>query len=170
VGGEIGWAGPLAPAACPRLACDGAVTRVLVCRQPSPPWPPRPGQGSAGPAGHHHTSGQGHPPSDRGLAGRLQTALAWLPPLLGGAPGQPLDVGRTSRVVTPAQHSALAVGDGGWVFPDCPRPLAWWEAHQLWPWLDGGPTDLANLALLCRAHHRAVHEGAGGCPEDPTGG
>ena len=35
VGGEIGWAGPLDPEACRRLACDGAVTRVLVTRHPS---------------------------------------------------------------------------------------------------------------------------------------
>ena len=33
VGGEVGWAGPLDPEACRRLACDGAVTRVLVTRQ-----------------------------------------------------------------------------------------------------------------------------------------
>jgi predicted restriction endonuclease len=37
--------------------------------------------------------------------------------------------------------------------------VAWCEAHHLRHWLHGGPTDLANLALLCRAHHRAVHEG-----------
>src|ERR671912_1611115 len=35
VGGEVGWAGPLDPEACRRLACDGAVTPVLVTRQPS---------------------------------------------------------------------------------------------------------------------------------------
>jgi hypothetical protein len=35
VGGEAGWAGPLDPEACRRLACDGAVTRVLVTRHPS---------------------------------------------------------------------------------------------------------------------------------------
>jgi hypothetical protein len=90
-----------------------------------------------------------------------------LPPILGGAPRQPLDLGRASRVVTPAQRSALAVRDGGCVFPDCDRPLAWCEGHHLRHWLDGGPTDLANLALLCRAHHRAVHEG--GWPAAPTG-
>jgi len=32
VGGELGWAGPLDPEACRRLACDGALTRVLVTR------------------------------------------------------------------------------------------------------------------------------------------
>ncbi|HEV3497043.1 MAG TPA: HNH endonuclease signature motif containing protein, partial [Actinomycetes bacterium] len=82
--------------------------------------------------------------------------MALLPPILGGAPAQPLDVGRTSRVVQPAQRTALAVRDGGCVFPDCARPLAWCEAHHLWHWVDGGPTDLANLVLLCRAHHWAV--------------
>ena len=82
-----------------------------------------------------------------------------LPPTLAGAPTQPLEVGRATRVIHPAQRTALAVRDGGCVFPDCPRPLAWCDAHHLRHWLHGGPTDLANLALLCRAHHRAVHEG-----------
>lgn len=44
----------------------------------------------------------------------------------------------------------LAVRDGGCSFPNCDRPLAWCEAHHLRHWLHGGPTDLANLALLCR--------------------
>jgi hypothetical protein len=35
VGGEVGWVGPLDPEACRRLACDGAVTRVLVTRHPT---------------------------------------------------------------------------------------------------------------------------------------
>src|SRR5829696_7484544 len=34
LGGEIGWAGPLEPEACRRLACDATVTRVVVSRQP----------------------------------------------------------------------------------------------------------------------------------------
>jgi HNH endonuclease len=103
------------------------------------------------------------------LAARLQTAMTLLPPTLGGAPSQPLDLGRASRVVTPAQRSALAVRDGGGVFPDCQRPLAWCEAHHLVHWLDGGPTDLANLALVCRAHHRAVHEGGWQLTRGPDG-
>ena len=94
-----------------------------------------------------------------GLGVRLWAAMALLPPVLGGTPTQPLEVGRTSRVVQAAQRTALAVRDGGCVFPDCGHPLAWCEAHHLRHWLHGGPTDLANLALLCRAHHRAVHEG-----------
>jgi HNH endonuclease len=70
-----------------------------------------------------------------------------------------LEVGRATRVVSPAQRTALAVRDGGCVFPGCDRPPAWCDAHHLRHWLHGGTTDLANLVLLCRAHHRAVHEG-----------
>src|SRR5512133_3124318 len=77
--------------------------------------------------------------------------------------------GADTRVVQPGQRLALAVRDGGWVFPACDRPLAWCEAHHLWHWLDGGPTDLANLVLLCRAQHRAVHEGGWQLTRQPDG-
>jgi hypothetical protein len=58
---------------------------------------------------------------------------------LGGAPTQPLEVGRTTRVIQATQRTALAVRDGGCVFPGCQRPLAWCEAHHLRHWLHGGP-------------------------------
>ncbi len=99
----------------------------------------------------------------------LRVAATRLPPALGGAPTQPLEVGRTSRVVTAAQRAALVVRDGGCAFPGCDRPPAWCEAHHLRHWLHGGPTDLANLALVCRAHHRAVHEGGWRLARDPDG-
>jgi hypothetical protein len=70
-----------------------------------------------------------------------------------------LEVGRATRVVSAAQRTALAVRDGGCRSPGCDRPPAWCEAHHLRHWLHGGATDLGNLVLLCRAHHRAVHEG-----------
>jgi hypothetical protein len=143
--------GPLDPEACQRLACDGAVTRVLVTRHPGL-HDHRHLDDPSGHPGHHDPIG-GVP-----LTQRLQAAMTRLPPVLGGAPSQPLDLGRTTRVVSPTQRTALAVRDGGCVFPDCDRPLAWCEAHHLWHWLHGGPTDLDNLALLCRAHHRRVHE------------
>jgi hypothetical protein len=119
--------------------------------------------GDPGGVCHHDPDGDG------GLAERLRVAMTLLPPVLGGAPSQPLDVGRATRVVQPAQRIALAVRDGGCVFPGCDRPLAWCEAHHLWHWLDGGPTDLANLALLCRAHHRVVHEGGWQLTRGPDG-
>jgi hypothetical protein len=138
-GGDGGLLGPLPAETARRLACDATVTRVLVTRHP------------------HHPAPEGDPAT--GLAARLQAAVALLPPALGGAPTQPLEVGRATRVVSPAQRTALAVRDGGCRFPGCDRPLAWCEAHHLRHWLHGGATDLANLVLLCRAHHRAVHEG-----------
>jgi hypothetical protein len=32
------------------------------------------------------------------------------------------------------------------------------QGHHIHHWANGGPTRLDNLALLCRRHHRAVHE------------
>jgi hypothetical protein len=158
LGGEAGGAWPLDPEACRRLACDGAVTRVLVTSQP----PDHRDHGGDG-------GDQPDPGGDGSLAAQLRAAMTMLPPTLGGAPTQPLEVGRTSRVVTGAQRAALVVRDGGCGFPGCDRPPAWCEAHHLVHWLHGGPTDLANLALLCRAHHRAVHEGGWRLGRDPDG-
>jgi hypothetical protein len=122
-----------------------------------------------GPSGHPGDHGHDQPGGEGSLTARLRAAAALLPPLLGGAPTQPLEVGRTSRAVQAAQRVALAVRDGGCVFPRCQRPLAWCEAHHLHHWLHGGPTDLTNLALLCRAHHRAVHEGGWRLQRHPDG-
>src|SRR5512133_2989984 len=117
-GGRLG--GTIGPGGGRRLACDGALTRILVTRQPTSPGP-------GGPAG---------------LTDQLQTAAALLPPVLGGAPTQPLEVGpdHPGRPARPTPR--LAVRDGGCVFPCCDRPLAWCEAHHLWHWRHGGPTDL----------------------------
>jgi hypothetical protein len=167
LGGEAGWAGPLAPAACRRLACDGAVTRVLVARRHPDDHQPAADHPDHGPAADHGVNAD--PCEAAGLQGRLQTAMTLLPSTLGGAPSQPLDIGRTTRVIQPAQRMALAVRDGGCVFPGCDRPLAWCDAHHLQHWVDGGPTDLDNLALLCRAHHRTVHEGGWQLTRGPDG-
>jgi len=70
-----------------------------------------------------------------------------------------LDLGRRTRVVSAAQRRALVHRDGGCVFPGCGRPHPWTDAHHLVHWTRGGTTDLANLCLLCRRHHVAVHEG-----------
>jgi hypothetical protein len=173
VGGEGGWAEPLDPEACRRLACDGALTRVLVTRGLADHLPAdhrahdhRP-HGDR-PHGHDHRP-HGGPGGDGGLAARLRAAATLLPPALGGAPAQPLEVGRSSRVVMAAQRVALVVRDGGCAFPGCQRPPAWCEAHHLRHWLHGGPTDLANLVLLYRTHHRALHEGGWRLHRDPDG-
>lgn len=72
----------------------------------------------------------------------------------------PLDVGRASRSATSAQRRALEVRDKGCVAAGCDRPLAWCDAHHVRHWVrDRGRTDLDNLVLVCKFHHRAVHEG-----------
>jgi hypothetical protein len=72
---------------------------------------------------------------------------------------QPLAVGRSSRTVTPAQLTALQVRDGGCVHPGCTRTAAFCDAHHVQHWSQGGATDLSNLVLLCRHHHRTLHSG-----------
>ena len=71
----------------------------------------------------------------------------------------PLDVGRSVRTVTPAIRRALDQRDGGCVWTGCDAPPAWCDAHHLEHWVDGGPTSLANMALLCRRHHTTTHAG-----------
>jgi hypothetical protein len=80
---------------------------------------------------------------------------------------QPLDVGRRTRLVPPAIRTALVVRDRGCTFPGCDRGPQWTDAHHLRHWSDGGPTSLDNLVLLCRQHHRAVHEGHAAIPHAP---
>jgi hypothetical protein len=72
------------------------------------------------------------------------------------ADGQVLDVGRRTRAISPALRRALEHRDGGCRFPGCGMKLC--DAHHVEHWADGGRTSLANTLLLCRRHHRAVHE------------
>jgi hypothetical protein len=76
-----------------------------------------------------------------------------------GGGWKPLAVGRSARTVTPAQLAALRVRDGGCVHPGCTRTAAFCDAHHVTHWADGGPTDVSNLVLLCRHHHRTLHAG-----------
>jgi Domain of unknown function (DUF222)/HNH endonuclease len=76
--------------------------------------------------------------------------------MLHAADGHVLDVGRRTRAISPALRRALEHRDGGCRFPGCGRRLC--DAHHVEPWAAGGATSLANTALLCRRHHRAVHE------------
>ena len=74
---------------------------------------------------------------------------------------EPLDVGRRTSVVPPAIRRAVIVRDGRCRFPGCDRPHTWCDAHHVLHWADGGSTALPNLVLMCRRHHRMVHERGG---------
>ena len=74
-----------------------------------------------------------------------------------GADGEVLDVGRRTRTVPSALRRALQSRDHGQCqFPGCDSRRC--DAHHVEHWADGGETRLLNLTLLCRFHHRAVHE------------
>jgi hypothetical protein len=72
------------------------------------------------------------------------------------ADGQLLEVGARTRTIPPALRRALQHRDGGCRFPGC--GVRFGQGHHIRHWAHGGPTILPNLALLCRRHHRAVHE------------
>jgi hypothetical protein len=74
---------------------------------------------------------------------------------------EPLDVGRRTKVVSPPMRRAVVVRDRTCRFPGCDRPHTWCDAHHVVHWVDGGPTAVGNLILLCRRHHRLVHERGG---------
>ncbi len=103
--GAIEWSQPINAEVVRRIACDCAMTRVL-------------------------------------LDGR----------------SEPINVGRCTRTFPPAMMRALAVRDKHCRFPGCDRPPAWCDGHHLIHWIDGGETSVANGCLLCRRHHRFVHE------------
>jgi len=168
LGGTGAWGGVLPGETVRRLACDAIVTRAVVRRHPDLANGHHHGE-----AGHNHGGAgphDGHDAGDGGgLAAVLREAVAVLPAPL-GAPVALLDLGRATRVVPPALRRALALRDGGCVAVGCGRPAAWCDAHHLVHWVDGGPTSLGYLVLVCRFHHVAAHEGGWRFQRDPATG
>jgi len=103
--GDLEWSQPITAETVRRIACDCAMTRVLL-----------------------------------------------------DARSEPIDVGRCTRTFPPALRRALVVRDKHCRFPGCDRPADWCDGHHLISWIDGGETNLGNTCLLCRRHHRFVHE------------
>lgn len=100
-------------------------------------------------------------PVDRETARRLACDGSIRRVVMSGR-SEPLDVGRRTPVVPPAMRRAVIIRDRNCRFPGCDRPHAWCDAHHVVHWADGGPTALHNLLLLCRRHHRLVHQGGFG--------
>jgi 5-methylcytosine-specific restriction endonuclease McrA len=74
-----------------------------------------------------------------------------------GPRSEPLDVGRRTPVIPPAIRRAVILRDGHCRFPGCDQPPSRCDVHHIRHWADGGPTSVANAALLCRRHHGLVH-------------
>ncbi|MGH3739036.1 MAG: DUF222 domain-containing protein [Micromonosporaceae bacterium] len=90
-------------------------------------------------------------------ARRLACDAKIIPAVL-GSDGELLDLGRTQRLVTPAQRRALNLRDRGCIHPGCTRPTRWTQAHHITEWTKAqGPSDLSNMCLLCAEHHRLIH-------------
>ncbi len=72
------------------------------------------------------------------------------------ADGRVVEVGARTRTIPPALRRALQHRDRSCRFPGCHVRVG--QGHHVRHWAQGGPTTLSNLALLCRRHHRTVHE------------
>ncbi len=99
-------------------------------------------------------------PVDAHAARRLACDATVMRVVLSGR-SEPLDIGRRTAVIPPSMRRAVIVRDRRCRFPGCDRPHTWCDAHHVVHWADGGPTAARNLLLLCRRHHRKVHERGG---------
>jgi hypothetical protein len=83
--------------------------------------------------------------------------------------GEPLSVGRRTRVIPPALRRALRSRDDARCrFPGCSH-RRYLHAHHVIHWAHGGRTEMSNLVQLCSHHHRLVHEGGYGVSPAPDG-
>jgi Domain of unknown function (DUF222)/HNH endonuclease len=152
---ELSWAGSVHNDTLRRLACDPIVTRVVTTE---PTALLRTGRGVFEP--HRAKTGTQQGEKARQQRERPEISkllLDSLPPQLRG-PCQPLDVGRADRLATAPMRKALLIRDRGCAAPGCLCPPGRLEAHHIVHWIDGGATAVYNLVLLCRRHHRFVHE------------
>ncbi|MDE0447268.1 MAG: HNH endonuclease signature motif containing protein, partial [Spirochaetaceae bacterium] len=102
-------------------------------------------------------------------AARRVACDAGLVELRHGADGEVLDVGRRTRTVPTALRRALQSRDRNQCqFPGCESRHC--DAHHVMHWADGGETQLSNLVLACKFHHRAVHEEGFQVVADGAGG
>lgn len=162
-----------------RAACDHRLLPEIAAERPHlhVMWP-------AGPTGASAAGTYGTPPAPAaGVLPQAPGGDALLHPIAVGRvacdasvarvllspEGVPVELGRSVRLFSPAQRRFLATRDGGCRFPGCDRPSAFTDAHHVQSWLDGGRTDVVNGLLLCRFHHRLVHEGGWTIDVGPEG-
>ncbi len=93
---------------------------------------------------------------------RRLACQAGIVPVVLGARGEALDLGRRSRLFRPPQRRVIRLRDQHCRAEGCDIPAAWCEVHHRQPWAEGGATDLANGACLCSRHHHLIHDNAYG--------
>ena len=72
--------------------------------------------------------------------------------------GEPIGAGRATRVINRRLRRALEHRHPTCAVPGCGATRGL-HAHHIRHWEDGGPTELANLVLVCPYHHRLHHRG-----------
>ena len=97
-----------------------------------------------------------HGPSMAAETARRLACDASVVELIENDDGEPLNVGRKTRTISAPLRRVLKARDKGCRFPGCGLPFG--QGHHIRHWAHGGPTKLSNLTMLCRRHHRAVHE------------
>ncbi|HEY8718305.1 HNH endonuclease signature motif containing protein, partial [Pengzhenrongella sp.] len=69
-----------------------------------------------------------------------------------------LDLGRSERLFTGVQRSAVIARDRHCAWPECDQPARWCQIHHIRWWKrDFGSTSVDNGILLCTFHHHEVH-------------
>lgn len=86
---------------------------------------------------------------------RMLACDAAVIPIVMNGQGQPLDVGRMTRVIPEGVRRAVAARDGGCA--RCGRPRSWCEIHHILEWEFDGETKVDNCVMLCRVCHRLIH-------------
>ncbi len=98
-----------------------------------------------------------HGPSIAAETARRFSCDASIVALVEDEDGEPLNVGRKTRIISAPLRRLLMARDKGCRFPGCSN-ARYIDMHHIKHWANGGETKPSNLVSLCRFHHRAVHE------------
>lgn len=134
--------------------CVGGETHLVVVHASSDQLREQPCSSAAVPA-ETHIAGVARVSAE---TARRASCDATIVTMVEDALGRPLGIGRQSVKVPRWLRRLLTCRDADTCrFPSC-TARRFVDAHHIQHWADGGPTDLDNLVLLCRFHHRLVHE------------
>ena len=90
---------------------------------------------------------------------RRMACCADITPIIVGADGVHMELGRTTRLASREQRRALRAMYRGCAVPGCCIAWDYVVIHHVKYFRNQGPTDIANLLPLCSKHHHLAHEG-----------
>jgi len=98
----------------------------------------------------------GHGPITASTARRLARGATWQKVTVDPLTGVVVDVGRPGYTPSAALADLVRTRDGTCRFPGCRQPARRCDLDHVVPY-PNGPTAAANIASLCRHHHRLKH-------------